>query len=231
VQVKIRTMAELNTSKTRALFWALPLCLAALAAGPAMAASEFANVIAKKPDAQHGQELFTACAACHGADGGGVAAGSVPRIAGQYYRVLVRQLVDFRRGRRWDAQMEDVATSHEIIPEQQDIADVAFYVSRLARNGERGIRDGEYADRGAAIYAANCRSCHGAAGEGNEKKGVPRLAGQHAGYLARQIYDAVDGRRPMLAGSHGKRFEKFDFQDVLGLSDYLARLGWEIPAR
>jgi len=227
--VEIPSMAALQTRRFRAPFWVLSWCLAAFAC-PAQARNEFADVIAKQPDERRGAELFTVCAGCHGGDGGGTTAGSVPRIAGQHYRVLVRQIVDFRRGRRWDAQMEDVATSHDTIPELQDIADVAWYVSKLNRNGERGIRDGEYAERGASLYAANCRSCHGIAGEGNDKKGIPRLAGQHAGYLARQIYDAVDGRRPILAGSHGKRFAKFDFQDVLGLTDYLARLGWEIPA-
>jgi cytochrome c553 len=64
-------------------------------------------------------------------------------------------------------------------------------------------------------------------GEGDDAKEIPRISAQHAGYLARQIYDAVDNRRPMLARSHGKRFAPLDFQDVLGLSDYLARIGWQ----
>ena len=75
----------------------------------------------------------------------------------------------------------------------------------------------------------SCRSCHGADGGGSDQKQIPRLAGQHAGYLARQIYDAVDGRRPVLAKSHGKRFAPLGFEEVLGLTDYLARLGWQDP--
>jgi cytochrome c553 len=114
-----------------------------------------------------------------------------------------------------------------VIPEAQDIADVAWYVSLLDRDGNRGVGDGEYVDRGAALYAQKCASCHGESGQGNEKKEVPRIAGQHAGYLARQIYDAVDKRRPALARSHGKRFAPLDFQDVLGLTDYLSRIGWQ----
>jgi cytochrome c553 len=40
-----------------------------------------------------GQESFTCiCAACHGADGRGEAANRVPRIAGQHYPYLGRQL-------------------------------------------------------------------------------------------------------------------------------------------
>lgn len=209
-----------------ALAWPL------LAWSGATAQQEYARVIASKPDLAHGAQLFEQCAACHGLDGGGQASGSIPRIAGQHYRVLVRQVIDFRHGTRWDFRMEGVATSHEVIPGLQDIADVAWYVSRLSRDGARGIGDGEYVERGRAQYANRCAGCHGAQAEGNDSKGIPRIAGQHASYLARQIYDAVDDRRPLLARSHGKYFKPMDFQDVLGVTDYLARIGWnpEPPA-
>ena len=214
--------------------WIALLCVPLLAmSGPTSAETkaqrEFNQVIASKPDAARGQELFAKCAVCHGSDGGGMADGWVPRIAGQHYRVLASQILDFRSGRRWDVRMEGVATSHEVMPEIHDIADVAWYVSQLDRDGKRGIRDGQHVERGAAIYAANCRSCHGVDGAGSDAKQIPRLAGQHAGYLARQIYDAVDGRRPPLAKSHGKRFAPLGFEEVLGLTDYLARLGWQQP--
>lgn len=205
--------------------WGL-VCLPLLAAGAESSKQEFAKVMALKPDESRGRELFEACAACHNPEGGGTTNGSVPRIAGQHYRVLVRQVLDFRRGARWDMRMEGVATSHDIIPELQDIADVAAYASHLTRDGARGLGDGQNVEKGAAIYAAGCSSCHGENGEGDGASGVPRLSGQHAAYLARQIYDAVDGRRPALASSHRKRFVKLDFQEVQGLADYLARLGW-----
>jgi cytochrome c553 len=207
--------------------WAFWLLIPALAPAASSANRAFTQVIAKRPDMEHGRELFEKCGACHGPDGGGLTNGSIPRIAGQHYRVLVRQIIDFRSGKRWDTRMEDVATSHEVIPELQDIADVAWYASQLTRDGARGVGDGQNVERGAAVYAAGCRSCHGAEAEGDQGQGVPRLAGQHAGYLARQIYDAVDGRRPALAASHRKQLVKLDFQEVQGLADYLARLGWQ----
>src|SRR5262245_12680160 len=145
------------TNRVTRLSQAASLVIAAWLAMPAvMAASpatrDFNAVIASKPDAVRGAELFQKCAACHHADGGGDVSGAVPRIAGQHYRVLVRQIVDFRRGRRWDFRMEGVATSHEVMPELQDIADVAWHVSRLSRDGARGVGDGEYLERGAALY-------------------------------------------------------------------------------
>jgi cytochrome c553 len=185
------------------------------------------KIVNLRPDPARGEQLFGQCGSCHGSDGAGEVSGATPRIAGQHYRVLVRQIVDFRQGRRWDFRMEGVATSHEVIPELQDIADVAFHVSRLDRDGKRGVGDGFYIERGAALYAKSCASCHGLHAEGDDLKEIPRLSGQHAAYLGRQIYDAVDGRRPPLARSHRKLFAPLKFEDVLGVTDYLSRLGWQ----
>ncbi len=214
---------------TRGSLIAFCLLLPVLASGAESARQEVDRVLALKPDAQRGAELFAHCVACHGPEGGGEVAGTTPRIAGQHYRVLVRQIVAFRLGRRWDFRMEGVATSHDIIPELQDIADVASHVSQLERDGARGVGDGQYLEQGAKIYADACASCHGVNGEGSASRGIPKVAGQHAGYLSRQMYDAVDGRRPELTRSHRARLSRLEFSEVLGLADYIARIGWSGP--
>jgi cytochrome c553 len=207
--------------------WALLLCLPLASWADTAVHRENQQVLALKPDEEHGREVFVQCAACHGPQGGGTTDGAVPRIAGQHYRVLVRQLVNFRHGTRWDVRMEGVATSHDVIPELQDIADVARHVSLLDIDSARGVGDGSQVARGAELYSKECAACHGHDAEGSDAKEIPRLAGQHAAYLARQIHDAVDGRRPELTRSHGKRLKALDFEDVMGLSDYLARIGWQ----
>jgi cytochrome c553 len=186
----------------------------------------FDDVVARRPDVVHGEQVFAACARCHAADGSGQMTGSVPRIAGQHFRVIVQQIVEFRSGKHWDMRMEDVAKSHELLPTPQDIADVAAYVSGLTFGGNRGVGDGQSVDRGAEIYAAGCASCHGREAEGDDLKGIPRIAGQHEGYLLRQIYDAVDGRRPALTRTHQKRLKSLSFEETRGLADYLSRVGW-----
>jgi hypothetical protein len=39
---------------------------------------------------------------------------------------------------------------------------------------------------------------------------VPKIGGQHYEYLRRQIYDAVDGRRPGLPASHVRLLARLD---------------------
>jgi cytochrome c553 len=209
------------------LAWLMAMIFLCAEAAPAAPRErrDFDATLKLRPDEIRGQQIFSKCAGCHGADGGGQVTGSVPRIAGQHFRVLVRQIVDFRHGKRWDPRMEGVATSHESMPELQDVADVARYLSHQSPHGPRGVGEGLYLDTGAMIYAARCASCHGAAGEGNDTQGVPRIAGQHAAYLSRQIYDAVDGRRPELSRTHGRRLAPLDFQEVQGLADWLSRVG------
>ncbi len=205
-------------------FTALLLPILASAAGSAR--SEYARVLKANPDEVHGAQLFGQCISCHGADGGGETNGSTPRIAGQHYRVIAKQIVDFRYGKRWDFRMEGMADRH-YIKGAQDIADVAAYVSKLARHGKRGIGSGEFVVEGGRIFAQQCESCHGREAEGNAERGVPRLAGQHYSYLVRQMHNAVDGRRPALPALHSQRIEPLNYEQVRAVSDFLARVGWQ----
>jgi cytochrome c553 len=205
---------------------AMVVLMPGLAVAAPTAQRELTAALHAKPDHVNGEALFDNCASCHGADGGGEADGSTPRIAGQHFRVLAKQLVDFRAGKRWDFRMEGAADQHHLTG-PQDIADVASYISELTRPGPRGIGSGEFVEEGRRIYAEQCASCHGPTGDGNAETGVPRLAGQHYGYLMRQMYDAVDGRRPALPRLHSKRIAPLDFEQVRAVSDYLARIGWQ----
>jgi cytochrome c553 len=211
-----------------------------LAALPALAAAavptgrDLAQATRAKPDLEHGAQLFAQCVSCHGAEGAGQENGSTPRIAGQHYSVLLKQLVDFRHGKRWDFRMEEHAKEH-FLAKPQDIADVAAFVAQLDGGSKRGIGDGIHADDGARIFGSRCASCHGPSGAGNGQEAIPRLGGQHFAYLVRQMYDAVDGRRPTLQRVHPRKIEPLDFEQVQAVADYLSRVEWEAapepPAR
>jgi cytochrome c553 len=187
---------------------------------------ELAQVKRSEANLDRGAELFGTCSACHGPDGGGTRDGQVPRIAGQQASVLMKQLVDFRHDRRWDPRMEHFADRHHL-PDAQAIADVAAYISRLEARLASGEGRGELLGPGAASYARLCRGCHGAVGQGEARGAVPRLAGQHYEYLRRQIFDAVDGRRPNFSRSHIRLLARLDHDGIDSIADYLSRLGSE----
>jgi len=201
----------------------LALVLPGVAAPALPTLSEYQTALRAVPDFEHGAVLFAQCVACHGDEGQGLSDGSTPRIAGQHFHVLVKQLVDFRRGKRWDFRMEQRANSH--LGGFQDIADVAFYLNAQPRRSSGGASSSESLANGAILYASNCASCHGEQGEGDDIEAVPMLAGQHPAYLLRQMYDAVDGRRPTLTRLHSKRIKPLDFEQLHAVADFLSQLG------
>jgi cytochrome c553 len=203
--------------------WFVAVLLSTAAGSVESARQELERARSLVPDVERGEHLFAQCTACHGMDAGGTPDGSVPNIAGQHYSVLLKQLVDFRHGKRWDFRMEERADRHHLAV-TQDLADVARYVSELRQTPHAGMGEGANLAVGAALYESRCRKCHGADGAGDAAKAVPRLAGQHYAYLMRQMYDAVDGRRPTLERYHSPRIEPLDFAQVRALSDYLSRL-------
>lgn len=216
------------TRWTRRALWMLAV-LPAMVSAASSAKSELGETLRVKANPVHGARLFAQCVACHGAEGNGETNGSTPRIAGQHFRVIAKQLVDFRHGKRWDFRMEGMADQHHL-GGPQDIADVAIYIAGLTRLGTRGIGSGEFVEEGQRLYVAHCQSCHGRDAEGNPARSIPLLAGQHYAYLMRQMYDAVDGRRPALPRLHSQRIAPLDFQQVRAVSDYLARIGWPATA-
>ena len=217
-----------KTTLPERVFAAVAAGLVALVSSAAVhalstAQQELAEVKRSTPDLERGAGLFDTCAACHGADGGGTRDGQVPRIGGQHLSVLWKQLIDYRHDRRWDLRMEHFADRHHL-GDAQAVADVSAYVHQLTPVGPAGEGSGKRLEVGAALYAQRCRSCHGAAADGDAARAVPRIAGQHYEYLRRQFYDAVDGRRPNFSSEHIRLLAQLDHDDIEAVADYLSRL-------
>lgn len=201
---------------------------AAQSSAASSARDEYDSVLVRAPDRLHGETLFGNCARCHGVAGTGAPDGSIPAIAGQHFRVLVRQLVDYRHDKRWDSRMEHFADTPYLIA-TQDVADVANYVSSLKRTTAGVPGGGEQLERGARLYEQRCAGCHGVRGEGDRLKAYPRLAGQHFPYLLRQLHDAVEGRRPNFSPAHIRLLAPLDRDDYVGICDYLSRIAAPPP--
>jgi cytochrome c553 len=131
--------------------------------------------------------IASRCALCHGMDGQSASA-VYPRLAAQHPDYLVKQLKDFRDGRRKSETMTDMAKDLQ----DADIASLAaFFASKKA--GGRQSGDVDLAAVGKYIFqrgnnfsgVAACASCHGPKGFGTEQ--LPRLAGQHPAYIEIQL--------------------------------------------
>ena len=139
-------------------------------------------------DPTKGKTLSQTCAACHNADGNSVNP-VWPKLAGQHAEYIVKQLNDFKDGKRVNAQMSPMVASLS----EEDMADLAaFYASQTTK---QGAAKPEFIESGQNIYRAgdaksgipSCMACHGPSGAGNPGAQYPALAGQHADYTVLQL--------------------------------------------
>ena len=210
--------------------------LAALLAVPAMssfAAGEAAPVVAAapasakvaKPDLVKGEATFTAvCAACHGADGNS-GTPAYPKLAQQHPEYLIKQLQEFKSGKRKNAIMLGFATALS----EDDMRNVAYWAtSKKAKAGFAKEKDlvtlGERIYRGGIgdRQIAACAGCHGPTGAGLPAQ-YPRLSGQHSEYTAAQLTAYRDGvRNNNIVMSQVAA--KLNDKEIRAVADYIAGL-------
>lgn len=198
------------------------LLLAALVAAPALAAEAST---AFKPDLAKGQALSTAvCGACHTADGTrGTPAN--PILQGQHPEYLVKQLAEFKAGKRKNAIMNGFAATLS----EDDMRHVAaFYASKTAKPGaaknKDTIRLGERIWRGgiADRSVPACAGCHGPTGAGLPSQ-YPRLGGQHGDYVESQMTGFRAGTRTNSAQMTAIAAKMNDLE-IKAVSDYVTGL-------
>ena len=149
-------------------------------------------------DAGAGRQKIQVCMACHAVDGNSVSP-QWPRLAGQHASYLVKQLRDYRSGRRVSAQMTAFATDLD----DQDIADIAAWFSSQEALPGVAEKDLRLLEVGARVYRAGnerngvpaCIACHGPSGRGNPAAVYPALDGQHAAYIQQQLLAYRSGAR------------------------------------
>jgi len=152
-------------------------------------------------DATAGKTKSAACAACHGPDGNSTNP-VWPKLASQHPGYLVKQLAEFKSGKRTDPTMAGMAAPLS----EQDREDLAAYFS--SQTIKLGSTPKEELELGQSIYRAGnaasgvpaCAGCHGPTGAGNAPAKFPRLSGQHAAYVIKQLKAFRDGSRANDAG-------------------------------
>ncbi|HEY1873253.1 MAG TPA: c-type cytochrome [Steroidobacteraceae bacterium] len=167
---------------------ALALLAAAVlgAAGSAVRADEI-----DAADKLHAQRVaITVCGTCHGPQGNNIQP-KFPRLAGQNATYLAAQLKAFRSQARGDPDAIGYMWGMAAELDDDTIAALAAY---YAAQKPEASPDGDAAAiaRGREIYQHGtvegvpaCSSCHGPDAHGTQD--FPRLAGQHAQYVLKQL--------------------------------------------
>ncbi len=189
--------------------------------------SEFDEAVGLQPDLANGAELYRKCVSCHGAEGWGDAAGSYPQIAGQLSSVVIKQLADIRAGNR-DNPIMRAFSSQRALGDAQDIADVAAYIAQMPMTNRHGKAPGADLAHGRKVYEEECADCHGSGGEGDAKKQIPALYGQHYHYMVRQFNWIRNGRRRNADPDMVEQIQRFTARDVTSVMAYAASL--PVPA-
>jgi cytochrome c553 len=131
------------------------------------------------------------CSSCHGS-GGNSTSPTFPKLAAQQQPYLVVQIKAFRNKTRGEQEAHDYMLGMASLIDDETAEALGRFFSRqkpprgvpgdpaLIANGKKLFEQG-IADRNITA----CATCHGKNAEGN---GIfPRLAGQHAEYILRQL--------------------------------------------
>lgn len=192
---------------------------------PLSAVAAEAAPVAAPPDLAKGQTISTnVCAACHTSDGSRGSAAN-PILQGQHPEYLVKQLTEFKAGKRASAIMQGMAA--QLSPD--DMKNVAaFYAGKHANPGF--AKNKEYATLGEKIWRGGiadrsvpaCAGCHSPNGAGIPSQ-YPRLAGQHADYTEAQLVAFRAGVRKNSVPMTGVA-AKMNDREIKAVADYVAGL-------
>ncbi|MGS2722914.1 c-type cytochrome [Porticoccus sp. GXU_MW_L64] len=150
-------------------------------------------------DAAAGKTKSAACAACH-AETGNSLSPAFPKIAGLGEKYLLKQMKDIQSG---DREVPEMAGQLDAMSEQ-DLADIAAYYAGnpMQISGAREkdwpleeLGSAEFLALGEQVFRAGnmetnvpaCTGCHSPTGQGNGPAGYPKLGGQFADYLVKQL--------------------------------------------
>lgn len=199
--------------------------LCSLALALAATAPRAAETAASAPEPAKGAAISTAvCAACHTNDGSRGSAAN-PIIQGQHPDYLVKQLAEFKAGKRDNPIMRAMASPLS----EADMKNVAaFYASKQPKPGF--AKNKELVSVGEKIYRGGiadrsvpaCSGCHGPNGAGIPAQ-YPRLGGQHADYVEAQLVAFRGGARrndPAMAAIAAKLSDR----EIKAVADYVAGL-------
>ncbi len=183
------------------------------------------------PGARTATELASwACSKCHGPSANGISISPLfPILAGQNAIYIQEQLKLLRQHYRSDPHARAFmwGISHALTDEQ--IEGLAGYFSALPAVTGRPSSNPALAARGKEVYengvpephrVIKCVECHGEVGAGTNN--VPRLAGQHPGYIALQLHYYHDELR--INKLMNRNVKNITDEDIAAVTEYISTL-------
>lgn len=198
------------------------LMIALMAVGTWGAAS---TALAQEADVARGKALVEqVCVACHGVDGNSVVP-TFPKVAGMHYEYTLKQLQEFRSGKRVSPVMQPLVADLT----EQNMRDVAAYFA-TQKATEAPVTDEAVLAAGQHLFdhgnhetgVPACAGCHGTEGLGNAR--FPRLSGQHPDYVLDQMKQFAAGQR-----SNDKRMmqtiaSRLTEEEIHAVAQYIASM-------
>ena len=156
-------------------------------------AASYAPLVAVAANDKAVNNLVTqVCATCHG-PGGRSTSPTVPNLAAQSQPYLEAQLKAFRDQSRADPDAQAYMWGMAAQLDDASIASIASYYSAQAAATTDNSSQSDLIQRGKQVFTEGvnsagvpaCASCHGDRAQGQAS--FPRLAGQHAPYVLKQL--------------------------------------------
>lgn len=189
----MHNVRKINRPPLRTAGWTRPMVLLA---GATVLGASVSSVGADEADVAiqgHAQMIaITVCGTCHGPHGNS-AYPKFPRLAGQNAHYLAAQLKAFRAQTRGDPDAVGYMWGMAGELDDSTVDALAGYYSGQKPEYSSAGRDAAIVARGREIYEHGiasegvpaCSSCHGPDAHGLQE--FPRLAGQHAQYILKQL--------------------------------------------
>ena len=176
--------------------------------------------------AEESAPVYVACEACHGEAGNNPIPGMLaPKLSGLDAKYFVKQLHDFKSGRRTFEAMNTMAQGLS----EADINANAEYFAAQTRTPD-DVADKDLARRGEAIVKHGirdqtvpaCVNCHNDGATGTFR--YPRLAGQKSDYVINQLTHLKNGERHNDFGYMSRVAMRLTDEQIKAVAEYLSGL-------
>jgi len=213
----------------------LTLSIMLLVANPAYAGDTVSEINQRigTGDPVAGKDKSAFCQGCHGEDGNSVS-GVFPKLSGQWFDYLQKQIREFQNGARFNETMTDMAAA---VTDFDDLFDIAAYFASQKQMQVIPIEDererklyleGEqlYTKGNKRTGAFRCIKCHGIRGKGEPLNNnlFPVLGGQHKEYLMKQLHEfKSEDRENDRSGMMLRITTHLTDHDIEAVATYLSR--------